>query len=199
MSRESSEFETRLDYFFLSSRASLKQMDPILLLTYNVEQIVGAFVFPGQIASNPDGPFAALGVLSINSDWVTTNGQSWTITIVNGDKQVILYPSQFAIAGDMLNAWVAYDPLVLDWSTSVITAVRGNAAVTLSIGTTGVGGTLSGVDLTSANYTTISKIMLGAQGPAPAKKKSTFHTVVTAIGVLILLYILYRVYKLVRG
>ena len=173
-------------------------MDPILLLTYN-SVIVGAFVFPGQIASNPDGPYAALGVLSVNSDWVTTNGQSWTMTITNGTKQVIIFPSQFEAAGNMLNAWVAYDANVLDWSTSVITAVRGNAAVTLTTGTTGLGGTLTSVDLTSPNYSTISKIMLGAQGPAPKKKHNTLALIGTIIGALILIYVLYRVIKLVRG
>lgn len=177
-------------------------MDPISYLTAD-GIIVGAFVYPGQVASNPGGPYGASGVLSINSDWVITNGQNWTITISNGTKQVILFPSQFEAQGSMLNAWIGYDSTVLDWSVFTVTVVRGNASLALVKKFSGVGGSfgtnLGTVDFNSADFATLPLMIQAIQGPADKKKSNTVGTIVGIIVAIIVVFALYRLYKMVRG
>jgi hypothetical protein len=171
-------------------------MDPIKYLIAS-GTIVGTFVYPGQVATNPGGPYQASGVLSIHADWINQLGLNWTLTI-NSPSPKTFFPSQFNLSGNILSAWVGFDAGITNWSAYTVTAVRNATSTTLSSGTSGLGGSLDGVDLTAPEYAYIPMALQSNLGGIFTKTSERWHTFVFWVGIAFFLFIAYQVYKRVK-
>jgi hypothetical protein len=172
-------------------------MDPIKYL-FASSTLVGTFVFPGQVDTNPGGPYKASGVLSLSYDWITALGFNWTITI-NTPTPLIFFPQQFNRSGGAVSVWVPFNASITDWSSYAITAVRNGSALALNEGTSGVGGTLDTVDLTSADYAFLPTALQGGLQGIATKVSTWWHKFVLVVGIIILIVVAIKVYHLVRG
>jgi len=175
-------------------------MDPITYLL-DAGTLVGTFIHPGQVATNPGGPYKAAGVLHINSDWIEALGLHWTLTI-NTPKPKVFFPAHFNASGKVLSAWVSFDSSVTDWGSYTVAAVRNSQAVALTNATSGVGGSLEigEIDLTIPQFSFIPMALQYGNPPKIQESISKWwHYLIYFATLAIAAYGIYRLYKFVRG
>jgi hypothetical protein len=167
--------------------------DPI---TYLVDgtMVVGTFVWPGRVTTNPN----ASGVLSVKQDWITANGINWTITL-GGTPSLTFYPSQFQLNGEILSAWVAFNPSVANYGAYTVTAVRGFASTSLTRLTSGFGGTLGMIDMNDPDYGFIPLSLQGGLQGIATKASSLWRNICYVAGALITIFLIYKAYRMIKG
>jgi len=155
--------------------------------------VVGIFVWPGRVTTNP----GAAGVLSIKEDWITANGINWTLTL-DGSPSLTFFPSQFELNGSILSAWVSFNPSA-NYGAYDVVAVRGSSSSTLAKLTSGLGGTLGTIDMTSEDYGFIPMSLQGGLQGIKDKASSLWKNICLVAGIIIFVFIIYKAYRMIKG